>query len=50
MRFRVYSLSSSISNYWMDNLRPGRVIRANSGTLRREGRGECHGHSGVPMW
>jgi hypothetical protein len=31
----------------VDNLRPGGAIRGISGTLRREGRGECYGYSEV---
>jgi hypothetical protein len=31
----------------VNNLRPGGAIRGISGTLRREGRGECYGYSEV---
>jgi hypothetical protein len=31
----------------LDNLRPGGAIRGVSGTLRREGQGECCGYSEV---
>jgi hypothetical protein len=31
----------------LDNLRPGGAIRGISGTLGREGRGECCGYSKV---
>jgi hypothetical protein len=30
--------------------RPDRTSRGISGTLRREGRGECCGYSNVPVW
>jgi hypothetical protein len=30
--------------------RPGGASRRISGTLRREGRGECCGYSDVPVW
>jgi hypothetical protein len=50
MRFRVCSLSSSIGNYWMDNVRLGGAIRGIRGTLGREERGECFGYSSVSMW
>jgi hypothetical protein len=50
VRFRVYFLSSSFGNCWMDNLRPGGAIRGISGTLRRGGRGECYVYSEVSMW
>jgi hypothetical protein len=30
--------------------RPGRASRGISGTLRREGQGECCGNSEVPVW
>jgi hypothetical protein len=50
MRFRVCSLSSSISNCCMDNLRSDGVIRGISETLEREEWGECCGYSEVSMW
>jgi hypothetical protein len=50
VRFRACALSSSMDNCCMDNLRSGGAIRGTSGTLRREGRGEWCGYSGVPMW
>jgi hypothetical protein len=43
MRFRICSISSSIGNYWMDNLRPG-------GTLRWKVEGHQLGRSGSVMW
>jgi hypothetical protein len=47
VRLRACSLSSSIGKYCLNNLRPGEAIRGISGTLRREGRGECYGYSEV---
>jgi hypothetical protein len=44
MRFMVCPLSSSIGTCCIDNLRPGRAIRGISGTLGREGWGECCGY------
>jgi hypothetical protein len=49
-RFGVCSLSSSIGNCWMDNLRLGGSIRGISGTLRREGQGEYCGYFEDSMW
>jgi hypothetical protein len=43
MRFRICSISSSIGNYWMDNLRPG-------GTLRWKVEDHRLGRSGSVMW
>jgi hypothetical protein len=43
----LVSLSSSIRSCCLDNLRPGGAIRGISGTLKREGRGECCGYSEV---
>jgi hypothetical protein len=34
----------------LGNLRPGGAIRVISGTLGREGRGECCGYSEISMW
>jgi hypothetical protein len=50
MRFRVCSLSSSIGNYWMYNMRPSGAIRGISGTVGREGWEEYCGYSEVSMW
>jgi hypothetical protein len=50
VRFRACFISSPMGNCCMDNLRPDGAIRGISGTLKREGRGECCGYSGVPMW
>jgi hypothetical protein len=47
---RVCSLTSSIGNCWMDNLRLGRAIWGISGKLKREGEGECYGYSEISMW
>jgi hypothetical protein len=47
MRLRACSLFSSIGKCCLDNLRSGGAIRGISGTLRREGRGECCGYSEV---
>jgi hypothetical protein len=43
MRFRLCSLSSSIGNYWMVNLRLG-------GALRWKGEDHRLGRSGSVMW
>jgi hypothetical protein len=43
MRFRVCSLSRSIGNYWMDNLRSG-------GALRWKVEDPQLGRSGSVMW
>jgi hypothetical protein len=43
MRFRICSISSSIGNYWMDNLRLG-------GTLRWKVEDHRLGRSGSVMW
>jgi hypothetical protein len=45
MRLRACSLSSSIGKCCLDNLRLGGAIRGISGTLGREGRGECCSYS-----
>jgi hypothetical protein len=50
VRFRVCFLCNPIGNYWMDNLRPDGASRGISGTLRREGQGECYGYSEVSVW
>jgi hypothetical protein len=44
---RACSLSSSIGKCYLDNQRPDGAIRGISGTLRREGWGECCGYSKV---
>jgi hypothetical protein len=50
VRFRACSLSSSIGNYCMDNMRSGGAIKGINETLRREGRGECCDYSEVSVW
>jgi hypothetical protein len=41
---RACSLSNSIGKCCLNNLRPGGATRGISGTLRKEGQGECCGY------